>query len=152
MRTVWNIPTRAYAEAHFATFPPELPSRCIKAGCPKEICKKCGKAREKIYKETGNLIGMGGYGSKTAVHQGVSPTSSLLTKKVKEKAAEGYTDCGCNNEWNSGIVLDPFMGSGTTGVVAKQLGRNYIGIELNPKYITMAEKRIAETVVQGEML
>jgi site-specific DNA-methyltransferase (adenine-specific) len=41
-----------------------------------------------------------------------------------------------------GIVLDPFFGSGTTGVVAKKLSRKYIGIELNPEYIKIAEKRI----------
>jgi len=44
-----------------------------------------------------------------------------------------------------GIVLDPFMGAGTTGLVAKKLNRNYIGIELNPDYIKMAEKRINNT-------
>lgn len=44
-----------------------------------------------------------------------------------------------------GIVLDPFMGSGTTGIVAKQNGRNYIGIELNEQYIKeIAEPRLAE--------
>lgn len=43
-----------------------------------------------------------------------------------------------------GIVLDPFMGSGTTGAVAKKLGRNYLGIELNPAYIVMAEKRLSK--------
>ncbi len=43
----------------------------------------------------------------------------------------------------NGIVLDPFMGSGTTAVVAKGLGRNYIGIELNPQYARMARRRIA---------
>lgn len=43
-----------------------------------------------------------------------------------------------------GIVLDPFMGSGTTGLVANKLGRRYIGIELNPEYKEMAEKRIME--------
>ena len=48
---------------------------------------------------------------------------------------------GCPKD---GIVLDPFMGSGTTGVVAKKLGRNYIGIELNPEYIEIANQRIAE--------
>ena len=42
----------------------------------------------------------------------------------------------------SGVVLDPFMGSGTVGLVAKSLGRNYIGIELNPEYVEMAERRI----------
>ncbi|MEO0127654.1 MAG: DNA methyltransferase [candidate division WOR-3 bacterium] len=44
-------------------------------------------------------------------------------------------------------VLDPLMGSGTTGVVAKRLGRNFIGVEINPKYFEMAEKRIKLTVV-----
>ena len=41
-----------------------------------------------------------------------------------------------------GVVLDPFMGSGTTGMVAKQLDRHYIGIELNPEYKELAEARI----------
>lgn len=41
-----------------------------------------------------------------------------------------------------GIVLDPFMGSGTTGIVANKLCRHYIGIELNPEYVEMAERRI----------
>ena len=45
------------------------------------------------------------------------------------------------------LVLDPFMGSGTTAVVAKKLGRNYLGIELNPDYIKMAEKRLAQQVL-----
>ncbi len=44
-------------------------------------------------------------------------------------------------------VLDPFLGSGTTAVVAKKLGRNYIGIELNPEYIKIAEKRLAQQVL-----
>lgn len=43
-----------------------------------------------------------------------------------------------------GIVLDPFMGSGTTGIVARKLNRNYIGCELNPEYKAMAERRIEE--------
>lgn len=43
----------------------------------------------------------------------------------------------------NGIVLDPFMGSGTTAIVAKKLGRNYMGIELNPDYIAIANKRIS---------
>ena len=43
------------------------------------------------------------------------------------------------------IVLDPFMGSGTTGVVAKKMNRNFIGIEINSKYCDYATKRIIET-------
>lgn len=40
-------------------------------------------------------------------------------------------------------VLDPFCGSGTVGVVAKAFGREFIGIEMNPDYVAMAERRIA---------
>lgn len=43
-----------------------------------------------------------------------------------------------------GTVLDPFCGSGTTGLVAVQLGRKFIGIELNPEYIKIAEKRLSD--------
>lgn len=46
-----------------------------------------------------------------------------------------------------GIVLDPFMGSGTTALVAKSLGRNYIGIELNENYIKLAEDRLRQEVL-----
>lgn len=42
----------------------------------------------------------------------------------------------------NGIVLDPFMGSGTTGIVARKLNRNFVGCELNPEYQKMAERRI----------
>jgi DNA modification methylase len=42
----------------------------------------------------------------------------------------------------NGVVLDPFMGAGTTAVVARKLNRNYIGFELSPEYIKMAERRI----------
>jgi DNA modification methylase len=45
-----------------------------------------------------------------------------------------------------GVILDPFFGSGTSGVVAKQLGLDYIGIDLNPDYIKIAEKRIRESL------
>lgn len=44
----------------------------------------------------------------------------------------------------NGIVLDPFMGSGTTAYVARSLGRNFLGIELNGDYIKLAEKRLAQ--------
>ena len=49
-----------------------------------------------------------------------------------------------------GVVLDPFLGSGTTGAVAKRLGRQYIGIDLNPAYCQAAEKRIREIPDGGE--
>ena len=42
------------------------------------------------------------------------------------------------------IILDPFMGSGTTGMVAKQLGRDYIGCELNEEYGKLIQKRVTD--------
>jgi DNA modification methylase len=61
-----------------------------------------------------------------------------------EKLIEPMIFAGCPK---GGIVLDIFMGAGTTGVVAKKLGRNYIGIELNEEYIKIAEKRISDIPV-----
>jgi site-specific DNA-methyltransferase (adenine-specific) len=61
-----------------------------------------------------------------------------------ERLVEPMIRCGCPK---GGIVLDPFMGSGTTCVVAKKLGRNYIGIDVNPEYIEMAKKRLEKVVM-----
>ena len=55
-----------------------------------------------------------------------------------EKLVERMIKSGCPEK---GIVLDPFHGSGTTGIVAKKLNRNFIGYELNPDYIKLSEKR-----------
>jgi DNA modification methylase len=76
-RSVWTITTRPYSAAHFATFPPDLPERCIKAGS-----------------RPGDL------------------------------------------------VLDPFSGAGTTGMVARRLQRSYIGAEQSEEYAEMSRRRI----------
>jgi len=52
---------------------------------------------------------------------------------------------------NPETILDPFMGSGTTGVAAVQMGRKFIGIEREPKYFDIACKRIEQTVAQGQL-
>ena len=44
-----------------------------------------------------------------------------------------------------GLVVDPFMGSGTTAAVALKLGRDFIGFELNPDYVKIAEERVEKT-------
>ena len=58
----------------------------------------------------------------------------------------------CIKLWTNpnNIVLDPFMGSGTTGVACKNLGRNFIGIEKMDKYFEIAQKRISECGVGNE--
>lgn len=50
-----------------------------------------------------------------------------------------------------GTVLDPFFGSGTTGAVAVEHGRQYLGIELNPEYIALAQKRIGEAIKKAPL-
>lgn len=66
-----------------------------------------------------------------------------------EKLVEPCILAGCPE---GGLVLDPFAGSGTTGVVAKCLARDFIGIELNPEYCRMADERIRAATVQHEQL
>ena len=53
--------------------------------------------------------------------------------------------------WTSGTILDPFMGSGTTGVACAKLGRRFIGIEIEPKYFDIACKRIEAAYAQPDM-
>jgi len=58
-----------------------------------------------------------------------------------EELIEPCIKAGCPK---GGVVLDPFMGSGTTGVVSKKFGREFIGIELNPEYVKLAKKRLSK--------
>jgi site-specific DNA-methyltransferase (adenine-specific) len=165
-RTIWKINTHSFKEAHFAVFPEKLIETPIKAGCPELICEKCGKAQKKIfeipYDETHpkfnewrkqNKIGKyGGHHPNYKVkgggqHQGYGGSVSKYYQDIwggasSPKTQIGIEKCDCNAKFVPGIVLDPFMGAGTTGLVAKKLGRDYIGIELNKSYIKMAERRI----------
>jgi len=138
-RDVWEITTQPYPEAHFATFPEKLCETPILAGCPGQICKKCGRAREPIYNRKPMVI------RKTEGYAEASGNRTATAGTMLEPASaelEGYTDCGCNEGFESGVVLDPFAGSGTVGAVAKKLGRKYIGIDLSPGYCKLHVKRL----------
>lgn len=63
-----------------------------------------------------------------------------------EKLIEPCVLAGCPE---GGLVLDPFFGAGTTGVVAKKNNRHYLGIELNPEYAKIAEERISNVALQN---
>ena len=72
---------------------------------------------------------------------------TIATKPYKETHFATYPEALCEIPIKAGcpmggIVLDPFFGAGTTGLVAKKLGRNYLGIELNGDYIKIAEQRL----------
>ena len=76
--------------------------------------------------------------------QNASDTKRRILESVKKRANSELvmTDCGCNAGFHSGIVLDPFLGAGTVGLVALQQNKDFIGIELNPSYIEIARNRL----------
>ena len=59
-----------------------------------------------------------------------------------QRQAHCTLPCDCHAPARSGLVLDPFFGTGTVGLVAQELGRDWLGIELNPRYVRMAEHRL----------
>ena len=159
IRSVWEIATQPYPEAHFATFPEELARRCIAAGCPEQVCRVCGKARERVV-EHGAVTSTGGSrtGARATNLETVSPNGQTPdnayntgTFVAREKHTLGFTDCG-HADYRPGIVLDPFMGSGTVAHVARKLGRHAVGIDLNESYLQLAAKRLQQQSLFAEAL
>ena len=151
-RSVWAINPQPFPEAHFATFPMKLPEIAMKVGCPQWICKKCGKARERIAKTEYDVL------RKSRIQdqpkQKMRKDNFGFTKGAVARSKHytlGWTDCRCRAGWEPGIVLDPFMGAGTTAVVAERLGRKWIGIELSEPYCSMTKERIKRETQQLEL-
>ena len=112
---VWTIPTAGFRGAHHAVFPVELARRAITAGCPEARCSTCRLPwRRRTIRKLGG----------TAVRAALAAT------------------CACNAASEPGLVLDPFMGAGTSAVAAEALGRNWLGIELNSAFAALARDRI----------
>ncbi len=140
LRTVWTFATAQTPEAHFATFPRELPRRCIEASCPLEVCQRCGVARMRVV-VTKRVLG------KPRVREGQDwqRQSAYRLNGEGTSITTGWTSCDCEeSDYQPGLVLDPFMGIGTTLSVAQELGRDSIGIEISPKYVKMAKKKIED--------
>jgi len=118
-------------------------------GCPEKVCIKCNKARERILKKvsTGESYSTGKSKEKNeaGLVTGFSGYSDGSSAPIYETI--GFTDCNCGEGFKPRITLDPFMGSGTTAYVARSLGRNYLGIELNTEYIKLAEKRLSQQIL-----
>lgn len=155
-RCVWSIPTQVFLGAHFATFPEKLCEIPIRAGCPEFICRKCGKPRERILTPTDEYAQLLRDNARLGFNRApwfpsrkirfTEGRKSGIKKSVTAQyVASGLTDCGCGAPFVPGIVLDPFFGAGTTGFVARRLGRHFIGIELNPDYIRLAKQRLIDS-------
>jgi len=144
-RSVWTISARPYKHAHFATFPKKLIEPCILAGCPKEVCAECGAPWVRVVERTKIKD------SDSKRYNGVSMRNDAGDgRSHHETKTLGFQPtCTCNAGTIPGTVLDPFNGSGTTGAVALQFNRDYIGIELNPEYLELTKRRLWS--VQPEM-
>lgn len=142
LRSVWRIASKGFKGAHFATYPEELVERCILSGCPIKVCTGCGKPRtrdvEVTYVNPGNRT-TNGPRSVERRHE----TAGFSQRLEKRTRTAGFSDCGCGAPFRQGVVLDPFIGSGTTALVARRLGRRSIGIELNPEYAAMCADRLS---------
>ena len=110
---VWQLASSNF-RGHHATFPITLAERAIAAGCPEARCTVCQVPYRRAIRRLGAA------------------------------AVRGALDPGCTCEAPSepGIVLDPFMGAGSTAVAAEQLQRDWLGIELNPAFAVLSEQRI----------
>lgn len=71
------------------------------------------------------------------------PSTEAHFATYPQRLVERMLKAGCPE---NGIVLDPFFGSGTTGVYARKVNRNFVGIELNPEYVKIAEKRLLKEI------
>ncbi|KKM27101.1 hypothetical protein LCGC14_1578090 [marine sediment metagenome] len=159
-RTVWSINPRPFSEAHFAVYPEELCETPIKAGCPEFVCKKCGNPKRLIQKVGKN------YGFNFRVRDVQKGRIKHEDRKASEKEVKEYKEgemerkineiviskgCNCNVGFTLGIVLDPFFGAGTTGLVALKQKKKFIGIELNKEYIEIAKKRLKPFLEQEKL-
>lgn len=174
VRDVWTINPAPFPEAHFATFPPELPERCIKAGTSEHgCCPSCGAPwRRTITKGAPDLDAQraaggdanGAYaGQSIKGHdqvgvQNASDVKRRILEGMRERSTTGWQPtCACDAlPLVPAVVLDPFAGACTTLMVADQLGRDAVGIELSETYAAMGQRRIdgarGELRIEGEGL
>jgi site-specific DNA-methyltransferase (adenine-specific) len=113
---VWRIGSSSYRGAHFATFPPELVRRPLLATCPPHVCIKCGQPWRRSLQRV-EFVG-------------------------DQPRPRPFVPCACDAPTRPGLVLDPFFGTGTVALMAQRLGRDWLGIELNPDYVGLAEDRL----------
>lgn len=154
-RNVWTVNPKPFPEAHFAVYPPDLVEPCIKAGTSeKGACAECGAPWERVVENTGRMVqqqnGPGTAKAHIAANGAHGDSSSLTTGFSPEKKTTGWQPtCKCDtDEVVPCTVLDPFAGSGTTGMVATGHGRDPILIDLNPDYVEMMKKRIGPMFVE----
>lgn len=140
-RSVWTITTQPFKGAHFAVMPEKLVEPCVLAGTSEYgQCPKCGANWVRV---TDHKVSE----SKTTnrINNDRNDAGRTQFINAKTETLGWQPTCNCNAGREPNIVLDPFAGSGTVGVVAQKHGRQFIGIELNPDYVKLAEARLLAT-------
>lgn len=146
-RTVWKVATRPFPGAHFATFPPELIEPCVLAGSPEHACCECGAPWvRRVERGPGKPFTRGtqAWPLGSGTRQRDNPGGGVGSLSGAERTIGFEPACGHDAGARAGVVLDPFAGAGTTGMVAQRHGRSFVGIELNPEYAELARRRIID--------
>lgn len=137
---LWKLSTQPYKGSHYATFPLALPRRLIEAMCPLRVCRECGRPSERITEPITPPLGTGFTRTRAEPRQRPTSTASA-EQKAGGNVTLGWSDCG-HNAWRTGVVLDPFAGSGTTLEAAQAVGRHAIGIDLDARNADLATQRV----------
>ena len=149
-RSVQTWATQPTPFAHFATFPEALVAWCIKAGTSEHgCCSECGAPWVRIVDRAQRPdIGLTDGGAPNGLSRQARGGGNGEWKKWREANPDttiGWApSCTHDAPVTPCVVLDPFVGSGTTCLVARRLGRHAIGIELNADYIAIAAKRLQQ--------
>ncbi len=145
-RSVWTVSTVPYAAAHFAAFPPKLIEPCILAGTAPATCSDCGSPRKRIVSSERPPGDWNPTGKTNPhdVHRMVVNGDDFYEKIPAPKTLGWEPTCDHVATEVPSVVLDPFAGSGTTGLVALRHGRSFVGVELNPEYVDLARTRIVD--------
>jgi hypothetical protein len=128
-------------------YPPALLERPIKSMCPQQVCTVCGEPRRRITQPAegytdklgGSIAGRNGKAAESGLLGSTQPPGDHIVSAQYETI--GFTDCH-HDSYRNGVVLDPFGGSGTTGMVATGLGRDAILIDLDERNADLARDRI----------
>lgn len=153
-RDVWVVNPAHYDEAHFAVFPEKLIIPCVDAGTSeKGCCSSCGASWTRVIEKTDQVAQRhcGSFFDKGKTVARTIGGSAQKGDRYISVATGWQPGCECGEGLTPCMVLDPFCGAGTTGVVAVDRGRNFIGIELNPEYVEMARARIDGVTRQGRL-
>lgn len=145
-----NLVSEPSREAHFAAFGTNLVKPLLLSCCPETVCAVCGAGYVRAVSISSSYDGQRA-GQEVYTGQAYGDRPQSAPRGAKKNFGETHREdrgfsasCGCNAGTAPGVVLDPFMGTGTVAYVARALGRRAIGIELSSEYLEIARRRLGQ--------